>query len=75
MDFDGDAIHRQLDEASILADIAYFESKLAELVSPETDESRAMHRVHLSLLVHRRRLLAAWRDGQPERWSEYEHVA
>jgi len=72
---DGDAIHRNLDESAILADIRYFEEKVGELGVPRTSYERAMQRVYQSLLTHRRQTLAAWRDGRPDRWYEYEHVA
>lgn len=72
---DGDAIHQRLDEASILADIAYFEDRLRELDEPRSDRGEAMERVYQALLAHRRRMLAAWRDGRPERWFEYDDVA
>lgn len=72
---DGDAIHRKLDEPAILADIAYFERKVSEIGAPRSSYERAMLRVYQSLLTHRRQTLAAWRDGRPDRWYEYEHVA
>jgi hypothetical protein len=72
---DGDAIHRNLDEPAILADIEYFESKVRELGEPRSSYERAMRRVYQSLLAHRRQTLAAWRDGRPERWYEYGDVA
>lgn len=72
---DGDAIHRKLDEAAILADIAYFEGKVLELGVPGSSYERAMQRVYQSLLTHRRQTLAAWRDGRPDRWYEYSDVA
>lgn len=72
---DGDAIHRKLDEPAILADIAYFEGKVREIGAPHSNYERAMQRVYQSLLTHRRQILAAWRDGRPERWYEYGDVA
>ncbi|HWP94656.1 MAG TPA: hypothetical protein VNL72_02860 [Gammaproteobacteria bacterium] len=63
-----------LTEESILADIRYFESRLQALANPDTSYERAMQRVYASLLAHRRQVLAAWRDGRPEAWYEYEHV-
>lgn len=75
MSRDGDAIHQRLDESAILADIAYFEAKVAEFDAPRTSYERAMQRVYRSLLIHRRQILAAWRDGRPDRWYEYDHVA
>lgn len=75
MNSDGDAIHQRLDEQAILADIRYFEDKVRELDAPRTGYERAMQRVYRSLLAHRRQILAAWRDGRPDRWYEYEHVA
>jgi hypothetical protein len=75
MSRDGEAIHRSLDESAILADIRYFEDKVRELDAPRTSYEHAMQRVYRSLLTHRRQILAAWRDGRPDRWYEYDHVA
>lgn len=71
---EGNAIARGLTEQAILADIRYFEAKLAGVPTPGTSYERAMLRVYASLLAHRRQVLAAFRDGRPEAWYEYEHV-
>jgi hypothetical protein len=70
----GNAIAQGLTEQAILADIRYFEDKLARQPEPSTSYERAMQRVYASLLAHRRQVLAAFRDGRPEAWYEYEHV-
>lgn len=70
MQRDGGAIHSSLDESAIIADIDYFEAKLRALA--DEGEDAAMRRVYQSLLTHRRRVLAAWRDGHPDRWFDYE---
>jgi phage-related tail fiber protein len=71
----GDAIHLKLDEAAILADIRYFEDKVHELDAATSGQELAMRRVYQGLLIHRRQILAAWRDGCPDRWYDYDHVA
>jgi len=72
---DGDAIHQRLDESAILADIRYYEDKVRELGAARSSYERALQRVYQSLLTHRHQMLAAWRDGRPDRWYEYDHVA
>lgn len=71
----GDAIHHQLDEAAILADIRYFADKVHELDGVQEGPALAMRRVYQGLLTHRHQILAAWRDGRPDRWYEYDHSA
>lgn len=73
-DLAGNAIARGLTEEAILADIRYFEAKVSAASAPGTTYERAMQRVYASLLAHRRQVLAAFRDGRPEAWYEYEHV-
>lgn len=68
----GNAIANGVSETSILEDIDYFERRLAALGEPADSHGRAMHRVYTSLLAHRRQVLAAFRDGRPEAWYEYE---
>jgi hypothetical protein len=70
----GNAIARGLTEDAIVADIRYFEGKVREMGVPATSYERAMLRVYASLLAHRRQVLAAFRDGRPEAWYEYDHV-
>jgi hypothetical protein len=70
----GNAIARGLTEDAIVADIRYFEGKVREVGVPGTSYERAMLRVYASLLAHRRQVLAAFRDGRPEAWYEYDHV-
>jgi hypothetical protein len=71
----GNAIARGLTEEAILADIRYFETKVQSgKQQPGTSYERAMQRVYASLLAHRRQVLAAFRDGRPEAWYEYDHV-
>lgn len=59
------------DEAEVLADIRHFEQRIAAL--EETRDARAVAslQVYRLLLRQRRQLLAAVRDGAPERWPEY----
>lgn len=70
----GNAIARGLTEEAILADIRYFEAKVQAVKQPGSSYERAMQRVYASLLAHRRQVLAAFRDGRPEAWYEYDHV-
>ena len=61
------------DEATVLADIAYFESRINLLKSEENGAPRdtATLQVYRLLLRQRRQLLAAIRDGMPGNWPEY----
>lgn len=59
------------DEATVLADIAYFESRVTTLSGSDLARDRASLQVYRLLLRQRRQLLAAIRDGVPERWPEY----
>lgn len=68
----GGAIHQTLDEPAILADIRYFRERVRLLDAVPDGEDAAMRRVYQSLLEHRRRVLAAFRAGHPERWYEYD---
>jgi hypothetical protein len=70
----GNAIARSISEESILEDIRYFQKRLDAIGNPVDSHDRAMHRVYSSLLAHRRQMLAAYRDGRPEAWFEYEHI-
>lgn len=68
-------VRTELDEQTLLEDIRYFEGKVRDLDRPTSAYERAMLRVYGSLLAHRRQLLMAYRDGRPEAWFEYDHVA
>ena len=70
----GNAIAREVSESSIREDIRYFEARIAEIGNASGSHERAMLRVYNSLLAHRRQMLAAYNDGRPEAWFEYEHV-
>lgn len=59
------------DEATILADIEYFESRVGTLAGSDLARDRASLQVYRLLLRQRRQLLAAVRDGVPDRWPEY----
>jgi len=63
------------DEATVLADIDYFESRIRLLLEgPEEGKGArdaATLQVYRLLLRQRRQLLAALRDGVPEKWPEY----
>ncbi|MDX1444295.1 MAG: hypothetical protein R3270_11075 [Gammaproteobacteria bacterium] len=71
----GNAIALAVNEDNIVEDIRYFQRRLEALKNPDDGHDRAMHRVYSSLLAHRRQMLAAYRDGRPEAWFEYEQVA
>lgn len=68
----GNAIAMGVNESNVLADIRYFEERVASLDSDS--QGKAMQRVYASLLKHRRQVLAALRDGRPDAWYEYEYV-
>lgn len=70
----GNAITQGVNEANILADIRYFEERVSAATAAQDGHSKAMRRVYVSLLAHRRQMLAALRDGRPDAWYEYEHV-
>lgn len=59
------------DEATVLADIRYFEERLAMLGEASSERELASVQIYRLLLRQRRQLLAAIRDGAPERWPEY----
>lgn len=70
----GNAIARGVTEANLLADIRYFESRMKAAEAADNSHGKAMRRVYASLLAHRRQMLAAYRDGRPDAWYEYDHV-
>ncbi|HEX7046261.1 MAG TPA: hypothetical protein VF275_01640 [Gammaproteobacteria bacterium] len=59
------------DEAAVLADIRYYEARIAALAEANDVREIASMQVCRLLLKQRRQLLAAIRDGVPERWPEY----
>ena len=63
------------DEATVLADIDYFESRIRTLLDGPGEGSSARDtatlQVYRLLLRQRHQLLAALRDGVPDRWPEY----
>lgn len=71
----GNAIAKEVTESAIREDIQYFESRIRELGEASSSHERAMLRVYSSLLSHRRQMMAAYRDGRPDAWFEYEHLA
>lgn len=61
----------RMSEVDILSDIDYFREQLAELPVNADRYTRARRQVYMTLLQHRRRLLAAMRAGRPEDWPEF----
>jgi hypothetical protein len=59
------------DETAVVEDIRYFESRLEALGEPVSARDSAAIQVYRLLLRQRRQLLAAIRDGVPEKWPEY----
>jgi hypothetical protein len=57
--------------ARLREEIAFYEQKLATIQKPETSHDRGMALVYRAHIRHRRKLLAALRDGRPEAWAEY----
>ncbi len=60
-----------LSEQEVLTDIRHFEEQLSRLTEASDSHALAMRAVYRNLLNHRRKLLAAWRDGHPEEWYLY----
>lgn len=60
-----------LDEDTLVRNIARYKHQLAELGTPATPHQRGMHNNYHTLLRYGRKLLAALRDGRPEAWMTY----
>jgi len=60
-----------LDEDTLVRDIARYKHQLAELGTPATPHERGMHNNYRTLLRYGRKLLAALRDGRPDAWMTY----
>ncbi len=60
-----------LTEEILLQEIEYYERKARGVIVPTTRHQRGMLQVYRTLASHRRRLLAAFRDGRPEEWWKY----
>lgn len=60
-----------LSEQEVLADIRHFEEELSRMTEASDSHALAMRAVYRNLLDHRRKLLAAWRDGHPDEWYRY----
>ncbi len=61
----------ELDEDTLVRDIALYKHQLAELGTPATPHERGMHSNYRTLLSYGRKLLAALRDGRPDAWMNY----
>lgn len=63
------------DESTVLADIEYFENRIRTLLEAADAGNHAREtatlQVYRLLLRQRHQLLAALRDGVPEKWPEY----
>jgi hypothetical protein len=64
--------YSKVTEEEILSDIAYFNDRLGQMGNASSVYERARKHVYTVLLRHRKQLLAAYRDGRPEAWPEYE---
>ena len=74
MTFRQKAIYNFLAEVSedqLMHDIAVYERALADLGAPATAHERGLEKNYRTLLCYGRKLLAAVRDGRPDRWTDY----
>ncbi len=60
-----------LTEDILRQEIDYYENKVKDVVVPTTRHQRGMLQVYRTLASHRKKLLAAFRDGRPEEWLHY----
>jgi len=58
-------------EEQLQEEIAYYERKLAEFAKGRQGPSQAMLSLYQAHAMHRKKLLAAIKDGRPEAWTEY----
>ena len=59
-------------EAQLLEEISEYERKIARVrTSGDYHQAWKLH-LYRAHLTHRRKLLAAIRDGRPEAWAEYQ---
>lgn len=59
-------------EEQLHAEIAYYEGKLAEFTKGKGGHSQAILSLYHAHTMHRKKLLAAIKDGRPEAWTEYQ---
>lgn len=59
-------------EEQLEEEIAYYEGKLAEFTQGRRGPSQVILSLYQAHALHRRKLLAAIRDGRPEAWTEYQ---
>ena len=60
-----------LTEAGLLRDIAYYESKAADLEQSARPGRLGLVTVYRYSAKQRRQMLAALKDGRPDAWMEY----
>lgn len=58
-------------EQQLRDEIAYYERKCAELASKVHGQDHGVLSLCQAHALHRKKLLAAVRDGRPEAWLEY----
>ena len=58
-------------EQQLCDEIAYYERKCAELAGKTHTQDHGVLSLWEAHALHRRKLLAAVRDGRPEAWLEY----
>ena len=58
-------------ERQLREEIVYYERKCAALTGETDDEDHGAISLYQAHALHRKKLLAAVRDGRPEAWLEY----
>ena len=59
-------------EDRLRAEIDYYERKSVDLARRMNDRNRIAVSLYKAHALHRKKLLAAVRDGRPEAWQEYQ---
>ena len=60
-----------LTEADLLRDIAYYESRAADLAQCARTSHLGLATIYRYSAKQRRQMLAALKDGRPDAWMEY----
>ncbi len=61
----------EVSEEKLTRDIAYYEQQLMTIGAPANAHERGLRNNYSTLLRYGRKLLAALRDGRPDRWMDY----
>ena len=68
---DWNSLNRKPTAEELRLEIKYFERKASEARRSQDPEERWKYSLYRDHANHRRKLLAALRDGRPEAWFEY----